>query len=393
MGRRVNVIGVGMTKFAKPGASEDYNVMATKAARAALADAGVDYADVEQAYAGYVYGDSTCGQRAVYDVGLSGIPVFNVNNNCSTGSTALFLARQAVEGGLAECVLVVGFEKMEKGALGSKFDDRTNPLDQHAGVMNALQGFTKAPPAAQMFGGAGREYRWKYGTRRETFAKVASKARKHAANNPYALFNQQLTVEEVLASDEVFDPLTRYQCCPPTCGAAAAILCSDDYARRKGIERPVYIAAQAMTTDYASSFKDDSMIKMVGFDMTREAAKKVYEKAGVGPDDVDVVELHDCFTTNEVLTYEGLGLCKEGEAEKFITEDDNTYGGAFVVNPSGGLLSKGHPLGATGLAQCTELVWQLRGQADKRQVTDARVALQHNLGLGGACVVTMYRRD
>jgi acetyl-CoA acetyltransferase len=393
MSRRVNVIGVGMTKFAKPGASEDYNVMATKAARAALSDARVDFADVEQAYAGYVFGDSTCGQRAVYDVGLSGIPVFNVNNNCSTGSTALFLGRQAIEGGLAECVLVVGFEKMEKGALGSKYSDRTNPLEYHAGVMSTLQGFTQAPPAAQMFGGAGREYRWKYGTKRETFAKVASKARKHAANNPYALFNQQLTVEEVLASDEVFDPLTRYQCCPPTCGAAAAVLCSEDFARRKGIERPVYIAAQAMTTDYASSFKDDSMIKMVGFDMTREAAKKVYEKAGVGPDDVDVVELHDCFTTNEVLTYEGLGLCKEGEAEKFIWDDDNTYGGAFVVNPSGGLLSKGHPLGATGLAQCTELVWQLRGQADKRQVEGARVALQHNLGLGGACVVTMYRRD
>jgi sterol carrier protein 2 len=393
MGRRVNVIGVGMTKFAKPGASEDYNVMATKAAKAALEDAGVDYADVEQAYAGYVFGDSTCGQRAVYDVGLSGIPVFNVNNNCSTGSTALFLGRQAIEGGLAECVLVVGFEKMEKGALGSKFSDRTNPLDQHAGVMSNLQGFTQAPPAAQMFGGAGREYRFRYGTRRETFAKVAEKARKHAANNPYAIFNQQLTVEEVLASDEVFDPLTRYQCCPPTCGAAAAILCSDEYARRKGKVSPVYIAAQAMTTDYASSFKDDSMIKMVGFDMTKEAARKVYEKAGVGPDDVDVVELHDCFTTNEVLTYEGLGLCKEGEAEKFIWAGDNTYGGDFVVNPSGGLLSKGHPLGATGLAQCTELVWQLRGQADKRQVEGAKVALQHNLGLGGACVVTMYRRD
>ncbi len=393
MGRRVNVIGVGMTKFAKPGASEDYNVMATKAARAALEDAGIDYADVEQAYAGYVYGDSTCGQRAVYDVGLTGIPVFNVNNNCSTGSTALYLGRQAVEGGLAECVLVVGFEKMEKGALGSKFNDRTNPLEYHAGVMNDLQGFTQAPPAAQMFGGAGREYRWKYGTKRETFAKVASKARKHAANNPYALFNAQLTVEEVLASDEVFDPLTRYQCCPPTCGAAAAILCSDEYARKHGIQNPVYIAAQAMTTDYKSSFKDDSMIKMVGFDMTREAANKVYEKAGVGPADVNVVELHDCFTTNEVLSYEGLGLCKEGEAEKFIWDEDNTYGGKFVVNPSGGLLSKGHPLGATGLAQCTELVWQLRGAAEKRQVEGARVALQHNLGLGGACVVTMYRRD
>ncbi len=393
MGRRVNVIGVGMTKFQKPGASEDYNVMATKAARAALEDAKVPYADVEQAYAGYVFGDSTCGQRAIYDVGLTGIPVINVNNNCSTGSTALYLGRQAVEGGLAECVLVVGFEKMEKGALGSKWGDRTNPLEYHAGVMSKVQGFNQAPPAAQMFGGAGREYRWKYGAKRETFAKVAEKARKHASNNPLALFNQVLSVDEIMASDEVFDPLTRYQCCPPTCGAAAAVLCSDDYAKKIGAQNPVYIAAQAMTTDYASSFKDDSMIKMVGYDMAVGAAKKVYEKAGLGPEDVDVVELHDCFTTNEVLVYEALGLCKEGEAEKFIWEGNNTYGGDFVTNPSGGLLSKGHPLGATGLAQCTELVWQLRGTADKRQVENAKVALQHNVGLGGACIVTMYRRD
>ena len=393
MSKRVNVIGVGMVKFAKPGASEEYNVMAAKAARTALEDAKVDYADIEQAYAGYVFGDSTCGQRAVYEVGLTGIPVFNVNNNCSTGSTALMLAKQAIEGGIADCVLVVGFEQMEKGALGSKYSDRTNPLDQHAGLMNKVQGFTQAPPAAQMFGGAGREYRWKYGTKRETFAKVNEKARKHAANNPYALFTEQLTVEQILAAPEVFDPLTRYQCCPPTCGAAAAVLCSDEYAKKKGISKPVYIAAQAMTTDLPSSFKADSMIKMVGFDMTVKAAQKVYEKSGVGPEDVDVVELHDCFTTNEVLTYEALGLCKEGEAEKFIEEGNNTYGGKFVTNPSGGLLSKGHPLGATGLAQCTELVWQLRGTADKRQVEDAKVALQHNLGLGGACVVTMYRQD
>ncbi len=392
MSRRVNVIGVGMTKFAKPGASEDYNVMATKAARAAIEDAKIDYKDIAQAYAGYVFGDSTCGQRAVYDVGLTGIPVFNVNNNCSTGSTALFLGRQAVEGGLAECVLVVGFEKMEKGALGSKWTDRTNPLEYHAGTMNKLQGFTAAPPAAQMFGGAGREYRWKYGTKRETFAKVSEKARKHAANNPFAIFNQPLTVEQILASDEVFDPLTRYQCCPPTCGAAAAILCTDDFAKKKGLTPSVYIAAQAMTTDYPSSFEEDSMIKMIGYDMAKNAAQQVYEKAGLGPEDVQVIELHDCFTTNEVLTYEALGLCKEGEAEKFIWDGDNTYGGRFVTNPSGGLLSKGHPLGATGLAQCTELVWQLRGQADKRQVEGAKVALQHNLGLGGACVITMYRQ-
>ena len=393
MTRKVNVLGVGMVKFQKPGASDDYNVMAAGAIRTALKDAGIDFSEVEQAFAGYVYGDSTCGQRAVYEVGETGIPVFNVNNNCSTGSSALMLARQAVAGGLAECVLAVGFEQMEKGALTAKWNDRTNPLDRHANVMNEEQGMTGAPGAAQMFGGAGREYRWKHGTKRETFAKIAEKARKHASKNPYALFTETYTVEQILASPEVFDPLTRYQCCPPTCGAAAAILCSEEFAKKKGITNAVYIAGQAMTTDYPSSFGEHSMIKMVGFDMTKNAAKKVYDQAGLGPQDVQVVELHDCFTTNELLTYEALGLCKEGEAEKFIWDNDNTYGGKFVTNPSGGLLSKGHPLGATGLAQCTELVWQLRGQADQRQVANARVGLQHNLGLGGACVVTMYRRD
>lgn len=393
MGRKVNVIGVGMVKFAKPGASDGYEVMAGNAIREALKDAGVAFTDLEQAYAGYVYGDSTCGQRAVYSVGLTGIPVVNVNNNCSTGSSALWLARQAVEGGLAECVLAVGFEQMEKGALASKYNDRTNPLDQHVDVMNRSQGFNQAPPAAQMFGGAGREYRWRHGTKRETFAKISEKARKHASKNPYALFREVLSVEQILASDEVFDPLTRFQCCPPTCGAAAAILCSDDFAKRKGLSNPVYIAAQSMRTDFASSFDKDSMIKMVGFDMAAAAAKEVYEKAGISPKDVDVVELHDCFTANELLTYEAIGLCGEGQAEKFIWEGDNTYGGKFVVNPSGGLLSKGHPLGATGLAQCTELVWHLRGQAGERQVPDSKIALQHNLGLGGACVMTVYRRD
>lgn len=390
--KRVNVIGVGMVPFQKPGASDDYPEMGEKAIRAALKDAGIDFSEVRQAYAGYVYGDSTCGQRVVYSVGKTGIPVFNVNNNCSTGSTALMLAKQAIAGGIAECVLAVGFEKMEKGALSAKWDDRANPLEHHAGVMQDVQGFTAAPPAAQMFGGAGREYRWKHGTKRETFAKIASKARSHAAKNPYALFKEELDVDAILASPEVFDPLTRYQCCPPTCGAAAAILCSDEFAKKHGIDEPVWIAGQAMTTDTPSSF-GKSMIQMVGFDMTKDAARQVYEQAGLGPSDVDVVELHDCFTANELLTYEGLGLCPEGEAEKFIWDADNTYGGKVVTNPSGGLLSKGHPLGATGLAQCTELVWHLRGQGEARQVEGAKVALQHNLGLGGACVVTMYRRD
>ena len=393
MTRKVNVIGVGMVPFAKPGESEEYNVMASKAGRAALEDAKVPFGEVQQAFAGYVFGDSTCGQRAVYEIGLTGIPVFNVNNNCSTGSSALMLAAQAVAGGLAECVLAVGFEQMEKGALSAKWTDRTNPLDKHANLMSEVQGFNQAPPAAQMFGGAGREYRWEHGTKRETFAKISAKARQHASKNPYALFKNVLSVEEVMASPEVFDPLTRYQCCPPTCGAAAAVLCSDDFAKKHGISNPVYIAGQAMTTDYPSSFEEKSMIKMVGYDMAKNAAQKVYEQTGLGPQDVQVVELHDCFTANELLTYEALGLCKEGEAEKFIWDGDNTYGGKFVTNPSGGLLSKGHPLGATGLAQCTELVWHLRGTAGERQVAGAKVALQHNLGLGGACVVTMYRRD
>ncbi len=393
MGRKVNVIGVGMVKFQKPGASDGYEVMAGNAIREALKDAGVDFKEVEQAYAGYVFGDSTCGQRAVYTVGTTGIPVINVNNNCSTGSTALYLARQAIEGGLAECVLAVGFEQMQKGALAAGYTDRTNPLDQHVDVMNAEQGVNQAPFAAQMFGGAGREYRWQHGTKRETFAKISAKARQHAAKNPFALFREVLSVEQIMASDEVFDPLTRFQCCPPTCGAAAAILCSDDFAKKHGISNAVYIAGQTMKTDFESSFKGSSMIKMVGYDMAKAAATELYEKTGLGPKDVQVVELHDCFTSNELLTYEALGLCPEGGAEKFIWDEDNTYGGTFVTNPSGGLLSKGHPLGATGLAQCTELVWHLRGTAGERQVEGAKVALQHNLGLGGACVMTMYRRN
>ncbi|HEY0880659.1 MAG TPA: lipid-transfer protein, partial [Archangium sp.] len=363
MGRKVNVLGVGMVKFQKPGASDGYEVMASGAIKDALKDAGVSFNDVEQAYAGYVFGDSTCGQRAVYSVGTTGIPVINVNNNCSTGSTALYLARQAIEGGLAECVLAVGFEQMQKGALAAAWNDRTNPLDKHVDVMNAEQGVNQAPFAAQMFGGAGREYRWKYGTKRETFAKIAEKARKHASKNPLALFREVLSVEQILASDEVFDPLTRFQCCPPTCGAAAAILCSDEFAKKHGLKPAVHIAGQTMTTDFASSFDGKSMTKMVGFDMARAAANKLYEQTGTGPKDVQVVELHDCFTANELLTYEAIGLCKDGEAEKFIWDGDNTYGGKFVTNPSGGLLSKGHPLGATGLAQCAELVWHLRGQA------------------------------
>ncbi|MGW3044316.1 lipid-transfer protein [Kitasatospora sp. NPDC001159] len=392
MASRVIVAGVGMIPFTTPRNSESYGVMGEKATRAALADAGIDYALVQQAYVGYVYGDSCCGQAALYGLGQSGIPIVNVNNNCSTGSSALFLARQAIESGMAECVLALGFEQMQRGALASHWQDRTSPFARFDEVALAVQGESDAPFAAQYFGGAGAAYAKEYGLAEDTFAKIAVKARKHAANNPYAVFRDPVTVEEVLASPRIYGPLTRLQCCPPTCGAAAAVLCSEEFARRHGLRTDVAITAQAMTTDYPSTFADADMRKVVGYDMSKAAAKQVYEQAGIGPQDVRVVELHDCFTTNELLTYEALGLTPEGTAEKFVCDGDNTYGGRVVTNPSGGLLSKGHPLGATGLAQCTELVWQLRGHAEARQVEDATVALQHNIGLGGAAVVTLYQK-
>lgn len=392
MQRPVHVVGVGMIPFTKPGASDPYTVMGARAARLALDDAGVDYSLVQQAYVGYVYGDSTAGQAAIYGVGLTGIPVFNLNNNCSTGSSALFLARQAVESGMVECAIALGFEQMQPGALKGAYDDRPSPMARFAEAMTEMQGFVpEAPRAAQFFGGAGRDYMAQHGIRRDTFGRIAVKARQHAARNPLAVFRQTLTLDEVMASAPVFDPLTRFQCCPPTCGAAAAIVCSADFAKKHGLDRRVVIAAQAMTTDTPSSFDSKDMRKLVGYDMSAAAARQVYEAAGIGPEELDVVELHDCFTANELITYEALGLTPEGTAERFIVEGDNTYGGRVVTNPSGGLLSKGHPLGATGLAQCAELVWQLRGRAEQRQVEGARLALQHNLGLGGACVVTLYQ--
>ena len=391
MAKNVKVAGVGMIPFTKPGQSDDYQVMGENAAKLAIDDAGLDYRDIGQVYVGYVYGDSTAGQAAVYGLGLSGVPIINVNNNCATGSSALYLARQAVESGMTECALALGFEQMTPGALGAVWTDRPSPMKRFFKERKSLQGVDKkAPDAAQYFGGAGREYQEQYGTKLETFAKISEKARKHAAKNPYAVFREELSVEQIMESPHIYGPLTRFQCCPPTCGAAAAVICSSNYAKKHGINNAITIKGQSMKTDFASTLEEHSLRKLVGVDMAKAAADEVFEQSGIGPEDLQVVELHDCFTANELLTYEALGLTGEGTAEGFIWDGDNTYGGRVVTNPSGGLLSKGHPLGATGLAQCTELVWQLRGDAGERQVEGARNALQHNLGLGGACVVTMY---
>jgi sterol carrier protein 2 len=393
MSNKVLVAGVGMIPFVKPSAAEPYVQMGAKAIALALADARVSYGQIQQVFAGYVYGDSTCGQRVAYEVGMTGVPVFNVNNNCATGSTALYLARQAIAGGAIDCALVVGFEQMAPGALATVFSDRPAPLQKWVDQSQALQPAEAGTPAApHLFGGAGVEYQQQHGTRPETFARIAEKARNHARHNPRAIFREPLSVEQILATPKIYGVLTRAQCCPPTCGAAAAVLVSPDYARKHGLDASVEIRGQAMTTDIESTFNARSMIKAVGYDMTAAAAGRAYEQAGVGPEDVDVCELHDCFTANELISYEALGLTPPGTAEKFVWDGDNTYGGRVVTNPSGGLLAKGHPLGATGLGQCTELVEQLRGASGPRQVEDARVALQHNIGIGGACVVTVYGR-
>jgi acetyl-CoA acyltransferase len=395
MSQRTFVIGVGMTKFDKPGSKEgDYPDWAKEAGEAALADAGIAYDLIEEAYAGYCYGDSTAGQRAVYGLGLTGIPVVNVNNNCSTGSSALYLARRAVKGGLSDCALAIGFEKMEKGSLGAKFMDRTNPMDKHFTALVDLRPWEDAPPAPQMFGAAGREHMEKYGSTAEHYAWIGWKNHKHSVNNPYAQFQDEYTLQDIKDAREVYAPLTKLQCSPTSDGAGAVIVASERFVDQHDLwDKAIEIVGQSLITDVPTTFTDRSAITLVGAKMSAAAAKGALEEAQTDISEVDVIELHDCFSANELLTYEALGLAAEGEGHKLVDAKATTYGGdGPVVNPSGGLISKGHPLGATGLAQASELTWQLRGTADARQVDGAQVALQHNIGLGGAAVVTVYRK-
>ncbi|MEV7397072.1 lipid-transfer protein [Aeromicrobium sp. NPDC092404] len=391
--RRTFIAGVGMTNFEKPGRREwDYPDMVLEAGTAALEDAGIGYDEVEQVHVGYVYGDSCSGQRAVYGLGRSGVPVVNVNNNCSTGSTALFAARQLVAAGVVDVAMAVGFEKMQRGSLVTQYEDRTNPLDLHVASMTDLYPPESGPPAAQLFGNAGREHMHRHGSTAEHFARIAAKNHAHSVNNPRAQFQDAYSVDEIMASPAVHDPLTRLMCSPTSEGAAAAVVMSERAMDERGLrDTAVEIAGQSMVTDTDATLSSRSAAQIVGAGMTRAAARSAYAEAGLDVSDVQVIELHDCFATNELLTYEALGLCDEGHGHHLVDDEDTTYGGRWVVNPSGGLISKGHPLGATGLAQCAELTWQLRGTAGARQVDDARAALQHNIGLGGAAVVTIYR--
>lgn len=395
MSGTVYVAGVGLLPFTKPGQSAPYHQMGAMAIRLALEDASLPFAAVQQIYAGYVYGDSCAGQRAAYDVGMAGVPIINVNNNCATGSTALFLARQAVQSGAVDCALAVGFEQMVPGALGLIFDDRPSPLGKLDAVMkDNTAGGEALPDALRYFGGAGKAHMDEFGTPLATFAAIRAKASRHAAKNPVALFRKEVSTEEVLAAPMLWDGvMTRLMACPPTCGAGAAILCSPAFASKHGLSTAVRITGQSMTTDTEDSIASADMRKVVGTDLCERGTAAACAEAGVDIADVDVVELHDCFAQNELLSYEALGLCGRGDGARMVADGDNTYGGRYVTNPSGGLLSKGHPLGATGLAQCYELTQQLRGSAGATQVDGARIGLQHNLGLGGACVITVYQSD
>jgi acetyl-CoA acetyltransferase len=390
------VIGVGMTKFDKPGTKGgDYPDWVKEAGTKALEDAGIPYESVQQAFAGYCYGDSTYGQRAIYGLGLTGIPVVNVNNNCSTGSSALFLARQALKGGIVDCALAVGFEKMERGSLGMKYTDRTPAMDKHMERMFELREPEDSPFAPQMFGNAGRDHMDKYGSQPDHYAWIGWKNHKHSVNNPYAQFQTEYTLQEIKDARMIHEPLTKLQCSPTSDGAAAVVLASERFVDQHDLwDRAIEISGQSMVTDLASTFDETAdCIKIVGYDMSKEAARQAYEEAQLGPEDIQVIELHDCFSANELITYEALGLAEEGHGHELVDAQATTFGGAGpVVNPSGGLISKGHPLGATGLAQCSELTWQLRGQAGARQVDGVNAALQHNIGLGGAAVVTVYQR-
>ncbi|RMJ26433.1 Nonspecific lipid-transfer protein [Aspergillus sp. HF37] len=387
------VLGVGMTKFIKPRGKVDYHELGFEAGVKAMLDAHINYDEVDQGVACYVYGDSTCGQRVFYQFGLTQIPIYNVNNNCSTGSTGLAMGRTLVSHGAADCVLAVGFEKMNPGSLQSMYNDRANPTELLGMMMADTRGITNAPGAAQMFGNAGQEYMEKYGAERKDFAEIGRVNHEHSQRNPYSQFQTEFTFDQVQNAPMVHEPLTKLQCCPTSDGGAAAVIVSQEFldARPHLKEQAVQIAGQKLATDNETLYNRSS-IDLMGAGMSRNACREAIAQAGVNVKDIKVCELHDCFSANEMITIDALELCEPGKAHEMVRRGDITYGGKMVINPSGGLISKGHPLGATGLAQCAELVWHLRGWANNRLMDGTHAALQHNLGLGGAVVVTVYKR-
>jgi len=292
----------------------------------------------------------------------------NVNNNCSTGSSALYQVNNAVKYGQVECALALGFERMKPGSLGTNFPDRPSPMalfNQHSYELEQDLGENHGPGAPRMFDNGAQEYFNKFGGGVEHLAKIASKNHQHSVNNPYSQFRDGWSVEQVLGATKITRNLTKFMCSPTSDGAACCIVASEDFVHARGLEnQAIEIVAQALTTDGPSTFESRSAMDVIGYEMSKNCADQVFKEAGFaegqGRDQVGVVELHDCFAANELITYPALGLCAPGEAHKLVERGDNTYGGKYVVNPSGGLEAKGHPLGATGLGMHFYIMMQLR---------------------------------
>ncbi|KAH7926214.1 thiolase-like protein [Leucogyrophana mollusca] len=408
--RRTFIVGCGCTAFIKPRGLRTTEDMGLEAATKALLDSGLTYDAVETAFVGFCYGDSTSGQRALYNLGMTGIPITNVNNNCSTGSTALYQANNSVKSGLVDCALALGFERMAPGSLGTNFPDRPSPIalfhSRTAELEDSLGAGTNfGPGAPRMFANAGQEYMEKYGGNIKHLAQIASKNHAHSVNNPYSQFRSGWTVDQVLNAPKINNQLTKFMCSPTSDGAACCIVASEEFVHAHKLEnQAIEIVAQGLETDEPAAFESSSAMEVVGYGMSKRCADKVFQQAGFkaneGRDQVGVVELHDCFSSNELITYPALGLCPEDGAHKMVERGDNTYGGKYVVNPSGGLEAKGHPLGATGLGMHFYITMQLRDWAGPMQapglfgIPDKRgkFGLVHNIGIGGAVVVSLLRR-
>lgn len=375
------VVGAAMIPMGRHQRSS-YAGLAIPAVTGACADAGVSMKDVDAVFCGHAFGGMLTGQRICKGLGIGGVPITNVDNACSGGATALSLGVKAIETGECEIALVIGVDKL------TQFGGGTLPLV--AEDIEVQQGMVM--PA--LYAMRARRHMHEYGTRPEDLAAVAVKARRHGALNPFAQLRKETTVEEVLASRPIAYPLTLFQCCPTGDGAAAVVVMSERARKQSNVSGAMRVMASVLHSgQMESGFRN-----MLRPEITYDSARDAYEHAGLGPQDVDMVELHDAFSIAELIYYEALGLCGRGEAVSLLRSGATTLGGKCVVNPSGGLLAKGHPVGASGVAQIVEAFWQLTGRAGARQVADARRAMTHVTGGGiagldhGACCIHIFER-
>ena len=375
----VYILGVDMIKF---GRFPDRTVpsLGAEAALLALDDAGLTIKDMEALYCGNL-GQSSgmVGQRILQEIGQTGMPVVNCANACATGATAFREAWTSIKAGLYDVVLAVGVEQMGKGLLGGT----------GAGKGIPKEGLLGSGTMPAVFAEAGMEHARKYGTTFEQFAKISVKNHHHSTMNPKAMYQIETPLEEVMNAEMISYPNSKLMCSVNVDGSAAAVLVSEKKAKELGMERVVKVKASILSSD---PYQERDLVMPDVNTCTRKAAKEAYEMAGVGPEDIDLVELHDCFATAEMLHYENLGLCKDGDAGRMIDEGEVALGGKVPVNVSGGLLSKGHPLGATGIANIYEVSTHLRGEAGERQVEGAKLGLTHVIGLGSACGIHILEK-